>query len=430
VGRGLADSDEVLSDEGGTADEATIDFRLGEEVAGVTGLEASSVLNANAGGAFGTVEATEKGANLLVGVLSVLGGGGFAGADGPNGLVGDGEAFDPVAGDIGEAGLELASADDVLMAGDTFIERLADAEDGFEACLEDSAEFGVDEFIALAEDVSAFGVTAEDDLDAAVLEHGHGDFAGEGAVLLEVGVLSAEFDGGATVAEDGADEEEVGEGWKDGDIDTIDMEQSIHHGAGEVGRGGAIGVHFPVAADELFAIRHGLSIAGGISRLAREECGALLEPAHEVIDEGLPLIELLGFVPKVSEFRFLEDGFDAICGGSGLTLDPIGDIFGEAGAGLASHRGNDFGGGEGEAAEAGLEVFAFFVAYALKGLVDHFLSDIEEVRRPVHCVVIVKVAQTPCAHIKLLNVGSVASTTRFFGSEPDFRGVFVDISSV
>src|SRR3954449_141582 len=82
----------------GAADQAAVDVGLGEEALGVLGLHAAAVLDSDA---VGEVLVPHFGKGLADEGVDFLGlgvGGGAAGADGPDGLVGDDEA--PWVGDF------------------------------------------------------------------------------------------------------------------------------------------------------------------------------------------------------------------------------------------------------------------------------------------------------------------------------------------
>ena len=109
---------------------------------------------------------------------TTTGGGGDAGADGPDGFVGDDDAAGVF--DVGQAGFKLASDYGFGCALSTLAEGFADAEDGYEAGVDGGFHFLSDYVVALAHEVATLGV-ADDDVLAESLEHGGGDFAGEGA---------------------------------------------------------------------------------------------------------------------------------------------------------------------------------------------------------------------------------------------------------
>jgi hypothetical protein len=112
----------------------------------------------------------------------------------------------------------------------------------------------------VAQHMTAFGVPAQHNLHAAVLEHRHRDFARERAVVAVVEVLSAELHARAAIAKDRADHKQVWERREDRHFRTVQVGQTIDHAAREFQRGEAVGVHLPVAADVRLALAHVFSI--------------------------------------------------------------------------------------------------------------------------------------------------------------------------
>ena len=93
--------------EGGTADEGAVDVRLGHELLDVAGLGGAAV--EDAGGVRGgvAVVGAEGLADRAADLLGVLGGGGLAGADGPDGLVGDDDLGDVLGAPALEGGADF-----------------------------------------------------------------------------------------------------------------------------------------------------------------------------------------------------------------------------------------------------------------------------------------------------------------------------------
>ena len=124
-----------------------------------------------------------------------LGRGDLAGADGPDGLVGD-DDLGPVLDDVGD-GLELAGDDGDGGAVLALLEALAAAQDHAEAGGERGGRLGRDKLVALAEDGAALRVAEQDPLEPGVDELRRRDLAGVGAVALVVQVLGRDLDLGA-----------------------------------------------------------------------------------------------------------------------------------------------------------------------------------------------------------------------------------------
>ena len=190
--------------ERGTSDEETVNVGLLAELLAVLLADAAAVEDA---GLVGDLLADLLGEPLAdhgVDLLGLLGGGDLAGADGPDGLVGDDDAA-PV-GDLGLEGGELAG--DVLegLSRLALLQGLAAAPDDAEPGVGGVLGLGGDDGVALVEDGAALRVAQDGPVDLAVLELRHRDLAREGAVGLVEDVLCGDTDLGLGEL---ADEEEV-----------------------------------------------------------------------------------------------------------------------------------------------------------------------------------------------------------------------------
>ena len=141
-------------------------------------------------------------------LLRLLGSSDLAGADSPDGLVGDDHLLPGVgAGAEGGAeGVELAGNDGQGVAGLALGQGLAAAPDDADAAVEGELGLGGDVGVALAQDGAPLRVAQDGPGDVAVLELRHADLAGEGAVGLVEYVLGGHLDLGVEVL---SDEEEV-----------------------------------------------------------------------------------------------------------------------------------------------------------------------------------------------------------------------------
>lgn len=146
-------------------------------------------------------------------LLSLLSGGNLASANGPDGLIGD-DDLRPV-GDLGLESGELLADDIDGLAGLTLLQGLSAAPDHTDAVLGGVLGFEGNNLVALTEDGAALGVAQDGPVDAAVLELGDGDFAGESAIGFVVDVLGGNFEALAEVL---ADEEEMQVGRRDDDL--------------------------------------------------------------------------------------------------------------------------------------------------------------------------------------------------------------------
>ena len=80
--------------EGGAADERAVDVGLRHERVDVVGLHAATVQDPDGVGTRLAGEVAEEPTDRGVHFLGLLGGGGLSGADGPHGLIGEGEGAD------------------------------------------------------------------------------------------------------------------------------------------------------------------------------------------------------------------------------------------------------------------------------------------------------------------------------------------------
>ena len=108
VGR-VDDVHELLGLQSSTADEAAVDIGLGQQLSSVLGVHAAAVLNGDAAGHAGTVQATDGSTDVGADLTGLLGSGGLAGADGPDGLIGDDAAAQFLGGDTVQSALDLQS---------------------------------------------------------------------------------------------------------------------------------------------------------------------------------------------------------------------------------------------------------------------------------------------------------------------------------
>ena len=142
--------------EGGTADEGTVDVLLLEEAGDVLGLGRAAVEDADA---IGGLLAKDLGQGLADGaadLLGVIGRGGLAGADGPDGLVGD-----DVLGGVRDlqalgVGLDLVHDKVNVRAGLADLKGLAAAGDGDDAVGHEGLGLLVDVFVCFMEVVTTF----------------------------------------------------------------------------------------------------------------------------------------------------------------------------------------------------------------------------------------------------------------------------------
>lgn len=146
-------------------------------------------------------------------LLSLLSGGDFAGANGPDWLVSN-DDLAPVLDGLGD-GSKLANDDLGGLVRLALLEGLTAAENHADAAVNGSLGLAGDKVVALLQDGAALAVAQQGPGDVGVLELVDADLAGEGAVGLVEDVLGGDLDAGAQVL---ASEEEVEGGWGDDDL--------------------------------------------------------------------------------------------------------------------------------------------------------------------------------------------------------------------
>ena len=121
-----------------------------------------------------------------------LGRSGFAGADGPDGLVGDDDGRGSFSGDAREGAGDLRLEHLFGFARFALGENFTDADDGNDAVLERGVQFLVDDLVGLGEVLAALGVADERVRPTDGDELTDGGFAGIGAFFSKVDVLAAD----------------------------------------------------------------------------------------------------------------------------------------------------------------------------------------------------------------------------------------------
>jgi len=189
------DGDELLSNEGGTTDEETIDVGLGSKL----------VSSSRSDGT--TIDHTDGLRNLVglsvdvlaepvtgpdVGLLSLIGSGGLASADSPNRLVGN-DNTSPVLGllDASSKSSHLGGDDVLSLVLLTLGKKLTNAEDDVETVLKSSGGLVGEKLVGLAKDVTTLAVTKKSPLETEVSSSRSRKLTSEGT-SLDVAVLSAD----------------------------------------------------------------------------------------------------------------------------------------------------------------------------------------------------------------------------------------------
>jgi hypothetical protein len=181
----------------GTANEETVNvLLLGELVAVLLAdtatVDDSGVVRSGLADLLGEVFA-DGGVHLL----GLLGAGDLAGANGPDGLVGN-DDLAPVLDLLGD-GAELVGDDLDGLVGLSLLEGLANAENNAEAVVEGGLGLGSDEVVGLLEDDTTLRVTGQGPGDVGLLELAGRDLTGEGTVGLVEDVLGSDLETGAEV---------------------------------------------------------------------------------------------------------------------------------------------------------------------------------------------------------------------------------------
>ena len=249
---GQGDLDEVVGLEGGAADEAAVDVGLGEELLGVGGLAGAAVEDRGVVGDGLAEQAGEDVADVGVDLFGLGRSGGLAGADGPDGLVGDDDLLHILGAEVGEDGLGLVFDDLEVLAGFALVKVLSDAEDDAEFGGEGEFDFLDELLVGLAVVLAALGVAEDGPLAADGLEHVDGDFAGVGALGVVGAVLGGKLDFGAF--EGLAAAAEVGEGRGDDEADAgRDFRGAGHDGLRQFDTIRSGRIHLPVACNDFLS---------------------------------------------------------------------------------------------------------------------------------------------------------------------------------
>ena len=185
-------------------------------------------------------------------LFRLRGGRGLAGADGPDGLVGDHHVLHIFGGEVVQDGLRLLGHDVEVLAGLALIEALAHAEDDLQARFE--GEFGLDDelLVGLAIVLAALGMAEDGILATQGGEHVHGDFAGVGALHVVGAVLRGEGHLGALQG--------LGHGGEVGERrshDEFNVRGKVlplgHDGLGELDALRNCSVHLPVSCNNVLS---------------------------------------------------------------------------------------------------------------------------------------------------------------------------------
>ncbi len=186
----------------------------------------------------------------MVHLVRLGGGGGFAGADGPNRLVGQDDAPQLLLGDAPQGRLGLHSHNLLGDAGLPLLQQLADAEDHLQPGVQGGADPLLDGDVGLPKILAALRMADDHVLHPQLLEHRGGNLPGEGAGFRPVAVFRAHRDVGAGGGRQGGFQVGVG------DADNHAAVRVLHQGQQLLDEGLGLGtglVHLPVSGDDRFA---------------------------------------------------------------------------------------------------------------------------------------------------------------------------------
>src|SRR5204863_3999365 len=190
----LDDRDKPRRVQAGATDERAIDFGLGDEALHVLGLDAAAVEDPDGLRDVLRGELGNQPAEVAVHLGRLTGRRVHAGADRPDGLVGEHRLDGLVRRQAGEASAQLALDRRERQPLAALVGGLADAEHGRETVRERGADLLVDQLVGLADLLAALGV-AEQHVPAAELDEHRGcDLARVGARRLVVAGLRAQED--------------------------------------------------------------------------------------------------------------------------------------------------------------------------------------------------------------------------------------------
>jgi hypothetical protein len=211
--------------ERGTTDQETVNVLLFGQVLAVLLVDAATVQDASLFRHLVADLLLEPVADAGVNLLCLLGRGDLAGANSPDGLVGNDNLGPEVRGaELALEGLELLGNDLESPVALALLERLATAPDNTDAVLCRILGLGGNEVVALAQNGPSLAVAENDPRDAAVAELSYADLAGEGAVGFVEDVLRGHADSLVQVL---TDKEEV---QRRGSDDSLCRKLSVNKG--------------------------------------------------------------------------------------------------------------------------------------------------------------------------------------------------------
>mmetsp|Transcript_103095 Transcript_103095/g.330597 ORF Transcript_103095/g.330597 Transcript_103095/m.330597 type:complete len:267 (-) Transcript_103095:288-1088(-) len=179
----------------GAADEEAVDVRHRAQIFAILGIHGAAIQDAHAVRHGAAAEITDHVADLEVRVLCLHGRCDDTCANGPHGLVRNGD-LGPVHVLL-DRSLQLPGADVHRDARLPFLQRLADGEHHIHARLQTKLHLDSRVLVRLTVQGAALGVSDEHPLRAEVRQLANGDLAGEGTLARLAEVFRADVDGAA-----------------------------------------------------------------------------------------------------------------------------------------------------------------------------------------------------------------------------------------
>ena len=239
--------------EGGTANKESIDVGSHDQVSSILVSDGATVEDAGLLGGLGGHILSKPASNAVVGLLGLLWGGSHAGADGPDGLVGDHDVAPVI--DLLADSVKLSGVDDIGLTTLALIELLADARHNGKTVLGGNLNLVGNDLVALAEDMASLAVPQDDPVKTEVLDHLRGGLTSVGTVSVEGAVLGGELNLGA-----GESLLSLAQVQEAGSADNLDLALVEGHRledlGGELTAEVNAAVALPVSADEQFAKGH------------------------------------------------------------------------------------------------------------------------------------------------------------------------------
>ena len=230
------------------ADQKAVNIVLFHEFGGVFRLHTAAVKDAEVG-SLGPEQVGEDGADFVMDLVGLFRGGHLAGANGPDGLVGDDQLGDLLLGKALQGATHLGLDHGHGFLGLALGEGFPHADDGPQVIADGGHRLGGHGGIGFVEKLATLRVAEDDVADPELAEHRAGDLAGEGALLGLMHVLGAHGEN-AVAAEGFGGGGQRGEGRADDHVDVGDFLDALNDVLDEVFGVGGGAVHLPVAGNE------------------------------------------------------------------------------------------------------------------------------------------------------------------------------------